>query len=526
MRLSPHLLQTLNHDRLMTSNGSQQAERRYPWYVFGGKTDEGTQFELTPHLIPDHYLASHLLKREGPGIRARIEIKPLSPGDSTIPATTLTLSDQAGDILVHVSPFGRTRGNRHHPLFADLTAQLEGHVFRREASKTDNETALDLCFRGFELASTFRWSDPAAEDTGVPTPMSGSDHRFDEIASNPSHGLGEFTLTEVALLSQQDMEMVRKIVAAIGLDEAILLAMELSEHPIEMVVSDRRRMRQFEQLGSNLFGSLMYAIGFVTWDVRENYAEFFSRGQLLLERLRTAVTRSVAPITHVPADRTTPPDVVVERAPSTSVGPASERQEFVERLNAWLGSDKLGTGYRFEYLPMIPVSEAQLAAPEAFTLGSDQVRVFQQSLVNLSTGMRHSFSEVGFGLAQVLPVLLTLYGRQRSSLHVEQPESHLHPALQADLGDVLITSASELGNNVVVETHSEHLILRLLRRIRETSEQRQPPGLNLMASDVAMYFVAPDPNGARVTRLHVNDDGEFTTPWPNGFFTERLEELE
>ncbi|MGV1036910.1 MAG: AAA family ATPase [Candidatus Nanopelagicales bacterium] len=52
-------------------------------------------------------------------------------------------------------------------------------------------------------------------------------------------------------------------------------------------------------------------------------------------------------------------------------------------------------------------------------------------------------------------------------LLIEQPEVNIHPKLQAEVGDLLIHSAKERGNQLLVETHSEHLLLRLLRRVRE-----------------------------------------------------------
>lgn len=84
-----------------------------------------------------------------------------------------------------------------------------------------------------------------------------------------------------------------------------------------------------------------------------------------------------------------------------------------------------------------------------------------------------SHRDVGIGISQVLPVLVLAYASQNSIIAIEQPEIHVHPALQAELGDVIIESAlSERSNTFILETHSEHLILRVLRRIRETTQGR------------------------------------------------------
>ena len=110
---------------------------------------------------------------------------------------------------------------------------------------------------------------------------------------------------------------------------------------------------------------------------------------------------------------------------------------------------------------------------------------------------------------------------------IEQPELHLHPALQAELGDVFIESAlGENKNTFLIETHSEHLILRLLRRVRETSVgEITDAKLALRPEDISVLFVRPGKDGSEVLNLPVTADGDFACPWPGGFFAERAQEL-
>jgi len=146
-----------------------------------------------------------------------------------------------------------------------------------------------------------------------------------------------------------------------------------------------------------------------------------------------------------------------------------------------------------------------------------------------------SLQDVGVGISQVLPVLLHAYGSKEKFIAIEQPEIHIHPRLQADIADVFIESAlGENQNSFLLETHSEHLILRLLRRIRETTEQdfsdwpeelkaACPNGIH--PEDVAVLYVEPGEDGAKVTELPITPDGDFSCAWPSGFFTERSKEL-
>jgi predicted ATPase len=97
---------------------------------------------------------------------------------------------------------------------------------------------------------------------------------------------------------------------------------------------------------------------------------------------------------------------------------------------------------------------------------------------------------------------------------LEQPEIHLHPAVQAGLADVLIDAMNRRGIQVILESHSEHLLRRVLRRVAEGT---------LSSASCALYFC--DSVGGRdvLTELQLNEQGLITN-WPKGFFGEPLEE--
>jgi len=124
--------------------------------------------------------------------------------------------------------------------------------------------------------------------------------------------------------------------------------------------------------------------------------------------------------------------------------------------------------------------------------------------------------DVGFGVSQVLPVLvLCYYADEGSTLIIEQPELHLHPAAQSELADVLIDVVKNRGMQVIVESHSEHLLRRLQRRIAEGQ---------FAAHDAALYFCEMDHGASKATPLEINEEG-FIKNWPKDFFGDEMGDL-
>jgi AAA15 family ATPase/GTPase len=162
-----------------------------------------------------------------------------------------------------------------------------------------------------------------------------------------------------------------------------------------------------------------------------------------------------------------------------------------------------------------PWSYYALAQPAA-------VRLFLED----GNGQKVDFHDVGSGIPFVLPILFAAVNQ--GFVKVQQPELHLHPALQSSLADVFVEELNRVGSGqFLVETHSEHLLLRLLRRIRDTEKQQSfSDDMRLTNRDIAVYYFDPRVDGGTVvTQQLVTPLGDFYTDWPRGFFAERNRDL-
>ncbi|GEN35077.1 AAA family ATPase [Aneurinibacillus danicus] len=125
---------------------------------------------------------------------------------------------------------------------------------------------------------------------------------------------------------------------------------------------------------------------------------------------------------------------------------------------------------------------------------------------------------VGFGIGQLLPIIVEGLRLPQGSLFIiEQPEVHLHPYAQSVLGDFMLCLARK-GVSVIVETHSDHMIHRLRRRIVEDAQGK-------MQEQIGMFFVVnPGGKGAKLQELIIDELGIIQN-WPPGFFDQSEKEL-
>lgn len=180
-------------------------------------------------------------------------------------------------------------------------------------------------------------------------------------------------------------------------------------------------------------------------------------------------------------------------------------------------------GTRQRKLPGIPIEQLvaewlkELGLIESFRLEAldDRKTVYRVSVQKSAASSSVLLTDVGFGVSQVLPVLVLLANaEQGDTVILEQPEIHLHPAVQSGLADVIVETVLARGVQVIVESHSEHLVTRLQRRLAEESVGN---GLKLTPEDVALYFCSQARGESRIDQLQIDIFGSISN-WPEDFF--------
>ncbi len=214
------------------------------------------------------------------------------------------------------------------------------------------------------------------------------------------------------------------------------------------------------------------------------------------------------------------------------LGPLRDRRR---RNYTWSGARPKGVGDSGEYaIEAILAASAReqddcfqgriarnlkaLGLIEAFSLREfGEGRGFYEAVVQRHEGgPEATLADVGIGVSQVLPVLVLLhYVPGGSIVLLEQPELHLHPSVQSRLADVMLDVARERDLQIVVESHSEHLLRRFQRRV---AEEKAAP------SELELYFVRSGKEEAGLDPLRLNEWGGIEN-WPEHFFGDEFGEI-
>lgn len=194
--------------------------------------------------------------------------------------------------------------------------------------------------------------------------------------------------------------------------------------------------------------------------------------------------------------------------------------KLVNDCSEWMISEgKLNAGYSIR---RFQTQEMDLSAPIAQPIGNPKMRL---RLVD-QAGLEHQPQDLGVGISQVLPVVVAAQDANASIVCIEQPELHVHPGVQLGLGDLFIDGAHKNGLSFLIETHSENLIVRLQRRIREAKrDSALEIHYALSPDDVNIIYLDKNKDGVvQVNKIRLGNDGKFLDRWPNGFFPERMRE--
>lgn len=181
-----------------------------------------------------------------------------------------------------------------------------------------------------------------------------------------------------------------------------------------------------------------------------------------------------------------------------SRGKGRKRQTLEARVAAWL--EELNLVHSFHVEP----------------LSKDGGSIYRVRVRRNPNSPDVLITDVGFGVSQILPaIVLCYYAPEGSVIVLEQPEIHLHPSVQAGLADVFIDAVKTRNVQIVFESHSEHLLKRLQRRIAEQT---------IAPETTALYFCETDNGNSKLTPLNVNLFGEIQN-WPKDFFGDQFGEM-
>jgi len=154
----------------------------------------------------------------------------------------------------------------------------------------------------------------------------------------------------------------------------------------------------------------------------------------------------------------------------------------------------------------------EMALAHAFSLESSDNsdgRDYEVRIRKDSVSPAVTLTDMGYGLSQFMPVLvLCYYAPEGSTLILEQPGMHLHPKVQSQLADLLIEVVTERNLQVLVESHSEHLLTRLQLRIAEEK---------IGSDKTALYFCENNDGVSEIKPLELDELGNIKN-WPPDFF--------
>ncbi len=237
-----------------------------------------------------------------------------------------------------------------------------------------------------------------------------------------------------------------------------------------------------------------------------HYAEYQTSRHL-------AGVQHIGPLREISKRLTYEAGVIMDE--SDEEGPPAQADASEAVVSNWLS---MLTAGRYKFSPV------EFYAKEVKFLGS----LRSQILIDNHTNTPVTFADVGVGLSQVLPILQHLAAHRKGNnraLLIEQPELHLHPRMQANVADLFVDFLeSNGGAQIIAETHSEAMLLRIQKRIREKT--LNPDLVQIIYVDRANQSESPESgSGNFAFPLPIDEFGDFIMPMPNSFSSQRFEDL-
>lgn len=241
-------------------------------------------------------------------------------------------------------------------------------------------------------------------------------------------------------------------------------------------------------------------------------------------------------------------------SPLSHVGPLRENPE---RIYFGAGGDPETVGEKGQNIPNILFKDKQARGSELTERTNEwlqesgfdcQIDVSEvgvgdmYQLEVLEDGLSVNLADTGFGLSQILPIIIECIrleikqanddeqstwtmlqdgmfrvGRQQNKTYlnlIEQPEIHLNPQMHADVSEFFIETVDS-GINLIVETHSEHILTRVQRRVADDTIEDE--------ENVTIYFVSKNGKSSKIEEINISETGEFSN-WPDGFFEDDFED--
>ncbi|WP_457561926.1 AAA family ATPase [Caminibacter pacificus] len=180
----------------------------------------------------------------------------------------------------------------------------------------------------------------------------------------------------------------------------------------------------------------------------------------------------------------------------------TKRETLRNEINEWLSNEKkLKSSYKIK-------------------IENNKIRFFDKRTNTLVTN-----KDIGLGISQIMPILVATNFLRDKWIFIEQPELHLHPAIQAELGDEIIKGI-KWGNYYLIETHSEYLLLRIMKRMKYHANNKidREKRFDITNKDVSVLYIDSDDENIFILSLELAEDGSLLDPWPGGFFEEGFKE--